>query len=83
MRRIAHHDHGQKPERMKFCASFSLAPKGREIGATSWRNVRRKNGACFSYGKTIKSINQFRLWRGITSHPGSEAPVTLLKADCV
>ena len=34
MRSIAHHDHRQKPERMKFCASFSVAQKGRENGAS-------------------------------------------------
>ena len=34
MRRIAHHDHGQKPERMKFLRIIFACPKG----AGNWRN---------------------------------------------
>ena len=33
MRRIAHHDHGQKPERMKFLRIIFACPKG----AGKWR----------------------------------------------
>ena len=33
MRRIAHHDHGQKPERMKFLRIIFACPKG----AGRWR----------------------------------------------